>query len=278
MIPKIIHNIWLDGYDNIPDMDKINYLDIKKQNPEWEFIIWDESMIQKLLKKYKSIDKLYKVSSPSNKSDIARCIIMKEYGGLYFDIGYKCVSSFDDFFLDNNENTIYIASANSSFWNFIVNFNTPKYCSCFMAMNKNHLLWDRVINKLKYADTPYKIQNALDVCLQEIEKEQLTKLRIPIVVLNKVNGNYQCVNSDMSCYKVHSYSSSGFIEPTLNYIYSNYKQFLLLFFAIFIIFFVEYLYMINIKTYGVVNFIPGIPGSAPTNVTQPQKKKNKPKQ
>ena len=52
MIQKIIHNIWLQGYDNLPNTIKIQHNNIKKLNPEWEFTVWDNNMIEKLLKKY----------------------------------------------------------------------------------------------------------------------------------------------------------------------------------------------------------------------------------
>ena len=104
---------------------------------------------------------------------------------------------------------------------------------------------------------------------------QKNNISIPIVVLNKINGSYyQCSNPETSCYKVQS-GSSEYVKPLFNYMYCYYKQILLFILAILIIIFVEYIYMINTKTYGVINFIPGIPGSATTNAAQPQKKKNK---
>ena len=60
MIPKIIHNIWVQGYSNIPDDIRIQQLQIKKLNPDWEFIIWDEKMILQLLEKYPNVLRVYK--------------------------------------------------------------------------------------------------------------------------------------------------------------------------------------------------------------------------
>jgi len=42
MIPKIIHNIWIQGYNNLPKDIIENHNNIKKLNPNWQFIIWDE--------------------------------------------------------------------------------------------------------------------------------------------------------------------------------------------------------------------------------------------
>jgi len=316
MIPKIIHNIWIQGYDNLPNENKINYMNIKKLNPGWEFIIWDDEMIKKLLKKYPNIYEIYNKNTyniyerDSIKSDIARYIIMKEYGGLYFNIEYKCASSIDNLFSteddeddddgennENNDNKIkstnkstnksknifYIAKSDINLWNYIYSLQKTKYCSCFMAMDKNHPIWDKVIEKLKHATTKYQITNSLDSCLQQNENNPKSGTAFPIVVLNKVNGNYQCTNKDTVCYTTNS-SEGNFIYTFLKYITCYYKQIILFIFALFIIIIVEYLYLHNAMKYAPVNFIPGMPGAAPQQHTQPspapnvsQKKKGKSK-
>ena len=106
MIPKIIHNIWIQGYQQLPEKEKQNHLKLKKLNPDWEFIIWDNNMIIELLKKYPKIYNVYKnvnnlsgiINNNATRSDIARYIIMKVYGGLYYDFDFECISSFDNLF------------------------------------------------------------------------------------------------------------------------------------------------------------------------------------
>ena len=86
MIPKIIHNIWIQGYEHLPEKNKLNHIHIKKLNPDWDFIIWDNQMILNLLKKYPSLLNLYKkvnqlsgiIHSKATQSDIARYVILKE--------------------------------------------------------------------------------------------------------------------------------------------------------------------------------------------------------
>jgi len=289
MIPKIIHNIWIQGYEKLPNENKVTYANIKKLNPEWDFMIWDDEMIKKMLKKYPSIYNIYiktsnytEIDNNTIKSDIARYIIMKEYGGLYFDIDFNCTSSFDELFLSEpngtKKNTIYIASSNANLWSYINPFQKTKYCSCFMAMDKNHPIWETVIQKLKNATTKFQIREALDISLQESENEHVPKTKaFPIILLNKVNGNYyQCVDNDTICYTQSSSSSWYPVTPILKYINCYYKQIILFILAVLIIIAVEYLYLHNAKTYGAVNFIPGMPGSAapPSNPIL-QKKKGK---
>ena len=290
MTPKIIHNIWLQGYENLPNEIKINYLNIKKQNPEWEFMIWDDDMIKKLLKKNTSLYELYTNNTYSTfekesiQTHIARYVIMKEYGGMYFDMDIKCTSSFDNLFSHeshDSKNTIYIINSEMNYWNYIYSLQKTKYSSNFMAMDKNHPIWDKVIEKLKHATTKYAIVNALDSSLQQNEnadKTNASAVAFPIVILEKVNGSdYQCENKDDICYKSNAYSSN-FFNKAFKYISCFHKQIILFIFAVIIIIGVEYLYMQNAMTFGAMNFIPGMPGSAaPPSQPILQKKKGKEK-
>lgn len=276
MIPKIIHNIWLDGYDNISEDIKINYMNIKKQNPEWEFMIWDNTMIEKLLQKYGEIYSIYKKNDLKAKNEIAKYIILKEYGGLYCDTDYNCNSSLDNLFsnTNENENAIFITLNSYTLWDILYPFQKNKYNSSFIAMNKNHVVWDIVLNQLKYANSSFKIHYALDFSLKENENNiSLNKRNLfPIIILDKVNSNYyQCKSKDSICYK--SESTSNFIIYLFQYVNCHFIQLCLLILTICIIIFVEYLYMYNVKIYGSVNFIPGIPGVPPATSSKIQKKK-----
>lgn len=281
MIPKIIHNIWIQGYENLPNENKTNYANLKKMNPDWDFMIWDDEMIKQLLKKYPPIYELYNKNTytvyekDSIKSDIARYIIMKEYGGLYFDIEYKCNMSMDHLFNDNintnSRNTIYIATSKLHLLDYIYPFQNPEYSPSFMAMDKNHPIWEKLLQKLKLANTKYQIQNALDSALQENKRETNP---YPIVLFNKVNGYYECTNNDTVCFAPISHKwnlASSFIK----YIICYYKQIILFILAVVIIVFVEIIYMRNAVSYGMMNYIPGIQGSAPPSSPILQKKKGK---
>jgi hypothetical protein len=289
MIPKIIHNIWIEGYENLPNENKINYLNIKKSNPDWEFLIWDDEMIKKLLQKYPSLSDMYNKNTytvfdrDSIKSHIARYIIMKEYGGLYFDIEFNCTASFDKLFSNENNKsesneTIFICKSNMNYWNYIYSLQKTKYSSRFMAMDKNHPIWNKVIEKLKHATTKYDIINAIDISLQQIENNHKTsETSFPIVILDNVNGDYyQCENNETICYKTAP-SSRTIFGSIFKYITCYHKQFLLFILTLIIIICVEYLYMHNARSFGIVNFIPGMPGSAPPSQPITQKKKGKPK-
>jgi mannosyltransferase OCH1-like enzyme len=91
-IPKKIHQIWLGGelpekYRRICDSWKI-------YNPDWEYFLWTDSDIEKLEFGTKSI--FNSIVNLGMKSDLVRIEILKIFGGLYADIDFECVKSFDD--------------------------------------------------------------------------------------------------------------------------------------------------------------------------------------
>ena len=86
-----------------------------------------------------------------------------------FDLDFECTSSFNHLFNKNeiDTETIYIANSKINFLQFYNPFFNARYCACFMAMNKNHPIWNRVIDKLVNTDSKYIIGSALDMTLQE---------------------------------------------------------------------------------------------------------------
>ena len=92
-IPKIIHQIWLQGYDsldlNIKNVIKENL----KMNSEWKYKFYDYEKIDKFIKEHESqyVYNAFKKINPKYGavvSDLFRYIIMYHEGGVYMDV--KC--------------------------------------------------------------------------------------------------------------------------------------------------------------------------------------------
>jgi len=193
MIPKILHNIWIQGYDQLPEEVKKNHLLVKKANPEWEFMIWDHTAISKLLKKYPIFLSMYKnlnkyiVFTDSNSSKkmkkefiktkgiLAKYVILKEYGGVYYDVNLKCKFHFDQLFSNkvedkdeenSNSNTIYLVKNNNIYSDYLYYlypfFKENEIDTQFMAFSKNHPIWDTVFSKLKTLRSEKQIDHLLD--------------------------------------------------------------------------------------------------------------------
>lgn len=94
--PKIIHQIWLQGENNIPEKFLPEISRIKNFHPSWQHIMWDDITIINLLRKNKIwIDTYYEFKYLHQKVDYAKYVILYEYGGVYLDVDISILKPFD---------------------------------------------------------------------------------------------------------------------------------------------------------------------------------------
>lgn len=94
MIPKIIHQIQI-GSQNYPEQCLTSWAkDYVSSNPSYSYFLWNDEKINKLLEFNQTIKKIYHSESDlTQKSVIARYLILYYFGGLYIDISYVWNSS-----------------------------------------------------------------------------------------------------------------------------------------------------------------------------------------
>ena len=91
-IPKKIHQVWLGS--QFPDKFK-RYADTWQElNPTWEYKLWGDGDVEGL--NLKKIDLFNSATNFGQKSDVLRCEVLRQYGGLYIDTDFECLKSFDD--------------------------------------------------------------------------------------------------------------------------------------------------------------------------------------
>ena len=93
MIPNIIHQIWIQGYDQIPPKLKNYHKTCQSINNDFRHMFWTEDQIQELLLNsfgldYVDLYNYYKV--PAQKADFARYAILYVWGGIYLDMDIVC--------------------------------------------------------------------------------------------------------------------------------------------------------------------------------------------
>jgi len=93
-IPKIVHQIYLQGYNNIPEPVKKVIHENKVNNPGYDFRIYDYVYINEYVKNYTTSDvyeafKLLNHECYTCLSDFFRYIIVYNEGGIYMDIKAK---------------------------------------------------------------------------------------------------------------------------------------------------------------------------------------------
>lgn len=107
VIPRIIHQIWI-GNKPIPEAFSNFPNTWRNKNKNWDYVLWTDENICKLTKLDKTILEL--LDNYSEKSDYIRFCILEEYGGIYADVDFECLKSFDsivkfnDFFIWREKN------------------------------------------------------------------------------------------------------------------------------------------------------------------------------
>ena len=101
-IPKIIHQIWWQGFNNLPSIFKTYHQSWVKLHPNWEIIIWDQKKVINLLKKYypKLLNLLENYPYMIQKIDMAKYVILYHYGGFYVDMDTEANQSLNNLIND----------------------------------------------------------------------------------------------------------------------------------------------------------------------------------
>jgi|SRR5271170_2823543 len=92
MIPKLIHQIWFQGCNNIPNKF-INYIEtIKNNHLDWKYKCWNEEELRQECSNYSSsCVKLFdKFKHMHQKIDLGKYVLLYNYGGAAIDI--DCIS------------------------------------------------------------------------------------------------------------------------------------------------------------------------------------------
>jgi mannosyltransferase OCH1-like enzyme len=159
-VDKIIHQIWIGPYD-MPVRERYFTRDVKLKNPSWQYILWTNTNLPELPDNIKAIyDQFGKHKEYTFQADILRLFVIKEYGGLYLDVDFEPLGSFDD-----------IAEMDSFFckWNNLI-------LNGVFGASKNHPTIIDAMNQLDINTTWYgpswftKVISGHDINVTDFEK------------------------------------------------------------------------------------------------------------
>lgn len=119
-VPKIIHQIWMQGYDKIPKKFHANVEKNKMLNPDFTYMFWDETKILKLLKDPMLLDTYDNFDYMLQKVDFARYLILYYYGGITIDMDAYCIKPLSDML--NNMTEPYDIAISKSNLNFLESY------------------------------------------------------------------------------------------------------------------------------------------------------------
>jgi len=167
-IPKIIHQIWLQGEGEIPDKFKNNIDTIKKMHQSWKYILWDDIQIISLLrKKTKLIDTYYRLIYLHQKVDFARYVILYYHGGIYIDMDVQLIKSFEQLLNSYKNYDLVVSEINCNEFEGLIVCRKPKCINNGIIFSKPKIDIIKMIIKHIIKNPECKPYFNKQICIQE---------------------------------------------------------------------------------------------------------------
>lgn len=92
-IPKVTHQIWFQGWENLPEKYRENTEKLSILNQNWEHKKWDEHSLRAECEKFSqaALKKFDSFTQMINKIDFGRYIVLHNYGGVSVDCDAECL-------------------------------------------------------------------------------------------------------------------------------------------------------------------------------------------
>ena len=97
MIPKVTHQIWFQGWKNLPEKYSADTEKLSSLNPNWEHMKWDEDSLRTECAKFspEALAKFEEFPHMIQKIDFGRCVVLHNYGGVSVDCDAECLRPFE---------------------------------------------------------------------------------------------------------------------------------------------------------------------------------------
>lgn len=120
---RIIHQIWFQGESNIPDKHKESVESLKRMNPSWRHVMWDETTLRATcLAMGRDVAELFDAYTHMHqKIDLGRYCVLHEYGGVSVDVDVTPLRPFDTLLhlIDDDSDKILVSRINAEKWEMI---------------------------------------------------------------------------------------------------------------------------------------------------------------
>lgn len=186
-IPKIIHQTWKNN--DIPDFLKDFQSSWKKYNPNYEYRFWTDQDIDTFIKtKHKWFYPIFRGYNANIKRvDAFRYFLLYEFGGLYVDLDFECLKSFDS--LMEKEKCFFGSEPPKHVKKWKVSGLLP--CNALMASIPKHPFWNFVCHQLtKTAKDNNIVKSTGPVFLRKCYYNWINKIEYK----NNNNMHIKCYN------------------------------------------------------------------------------------
>jgi mannosyltransferase OCH1-like enzyme len=157
-IPKIIHQIWIQGKNKMPLRYRFQGQTWQKHNPSWEYCIWDDDSLKTLIHDhYRELLPVYEAYEPVvARADIGRYAVLHRFGGLYVDTDTTCVRSIDRYLVEPNV-SLYVQVYDNPSWEVDPDKLVESVSNAFIACIPGHEIWQRVFRYFKEFEHPQPV-------------------------------------------------------------------------------------------------------------------------
>lgn len=94
-IPRIIHQIWIQGIDVMPARYQELTSTWRRHHPGWTHRLWDEGSLRALLEGTRWWRAYLKQPELIARADVARYALLQRFGGIYADADIECCRPID---------------------------------------------------------------------------------------------------------------------------------------------------------------------------------------
>lgn len=239
-IPNIIHQIWIQGYNQIPEELKKYHDQCRLINNNFRYYFWDNIRIIKLLSKYfdKEYIELYNYYTiPSQKADLSKYAILYIYGGIYLDMDMICIKNletflkYDIFFTTDIFNNLY-----KRYLTGIIGSKTKH--PIFIITLKNMLLRKAYAYDIQYSAATKLFYDSIEEYKKKTNDNNIFVIDRKYLHPCSILDNELCPYSCTDCYVAHTnYSSWSPSLRLLKYLVRNYKIIFLIIIIILLLFY-----------------------------------------
>lgn len=197
-IPKITHQIWMQGFENIPDKFKKNVEQLHTLNPEYTHMQWNEADLRKECLKYSAecAERFDSFDLMILKVDLGRYVVLYNYGGISIDTDMAPLKPLSNTPGINND--IFMISMSAFPLNMLGKINN----AVILTPVQNELLKkiiDTIISEKKNCDAFI----TKEMCVENITgplfiNDIIYNSKLPYKIMN--NKYYEpCFNNDVMC-------------------------------------------------------------------------------
>jgi inositol phosphorylceramide mannosyltransferase catalytic subunit len=168
-IPKIIHQVWLQGKDKVPEKFRTFRQSWLANHTQWTHMLWDDESIQELLLgRFPWFIKTYRnYKHMIQRVDSARYFILYEYGGFSIDVDMKSTRPLD-ILLDQYSSAQMIISrlpfTASEGWFLKPFFGTDiLYTNAVIGTSKHYYVWESILSSLAKYQKKFSMLKLLNV-------------------------------------------------------------------------------------------------------------------